>query len=325
MLVTVLLWIYIWLTSTVVGYFLVHHVNRRPESISSLALPLYSILGIACITVVDSYLSIFIATGLTINALLLISSSAIIVVYQKELKSLLKLSNGLGNWGVFSMGAVTFLLLFWNSQETNIADTSGYHAQSVRWIEQFKAVKGLGNLHDRYAFNSHWFIGCAVYSFSFFGKGSFHPLNGYWVFLVVWYLYIVVRKTDSTALTLTGLGLVVLTLVKGSFGAMSCFSLSPDFILISCIWIVCLEYLQRPQSASNTPFLLALLCIWAVTVKLSGIVLGMVALLAIGQSVWQKNHRKSWSLILGGIVIVLPFFVRNIILSGYLIFPFAQI
>ena len=31
-------------------------------------------------------------------------------------------------------------------------DTPLYHAQSIRWIEDYGAVKGLGNIHNRFAY-----------------------------------------------------------------------------------------------------------------------------------------------------------------------------
>ena len=41
-------------------------------------------------------------------------------------------------------------------------DTGLYHAQAIRWIEEYGVVCGLGNLHSRFAYNSAAFALCAL-------------------------------------------------------------------------------------------------------------------------------------------------------------------
>jgi len=53
--------------------------------------------------------------------------------------------------------ALTISCLFSYSTWQNFAyDTDLYHAQTVRWINEYGTVKGLGNLHSRLGFNSLW-------------------------------------------------------------------------------------------------------------------------------------------------------------------------
>ena len=58
-------------------------------------------------------------------------------------------------------------------------DSSLYHAQSIRWIEEYGVVKGLGNLHNRFAYNSAFFCLQALFSFSFLLGKSLHTINGF--------------------------------------------------------------------------------------------------------------------------------------------------
>ena len=56
-------------------------------------------------------------------------------------------------------------------------DTALYHAQAIHWIESYRAVPGLVNIHNRLAYNSSWLVLVASLSFAFLGLRSFHLTN----------------------------------------------------------------------------------------------------------------------------------------------------
>jgi len=68
-----------------------------------------------------------------------------------------------------------------------------------------------------------------------------------------------------------------------------------------------------------------ILSIFAVTIKLSTLPLSGLALLMMIQQLWNKGRQRSAALAGTALIILLPWFLRNIILSGYLIFPISQI
>ena len=43
-------------------------------------------------------------------------------------------------------------------------DTGLYHAQAIRWIEEYGVVPGLANLHSRFGYNSASFALSAFFS-----------------------------------------------------------------------------------------------------------------------------------------------------------------
>ena len=71
---------------------------------------------------------------------------------------------------VFSYGASRGYLHF---------DSGLYHAQAIRWIEEYGVVPGLANLHCRLAYNSSVFTLTALYSMSFVMGQSFHAVAGF--------------------------------------------------------------------------------------------------------------------------------------------------
>ena len=99
-----------------------------------------------------------------------------------------------GKWrNIFSKGAAWLLLAsvllfllyaYGTSRGILHYDTALYHAQSIRWIEEYGIVKGLGNLHCRLAYNSASFALSALYSMAFLGGQSYHCAAGFLAFLL---------------------------------------------------------------------------------------------------------------------------------------------
>lgn len=83
------------------------------------------------------------------------------------------------------MAAGLFLLWgYFTSRGYIHYDSDLYHAQSIRWIEEYGVVKGLGNLHERFAYNSASFALSALYSMKFLLGKSLHTLSGFFAFLL---------------------------------------------------------------------------------------------------------------------------------------------
>ncbi|MDR1863585.1 MAG: hypothetical protein LBQ67_06670, partial [Treponema sp.] len=57
-------------------------------------------------------------------------------------------------------------------------DTDLYHAQTIRWLNEYGTVPGLGNLHSRLGFNSSWHTFAALIDNGFWDNRSalFMPL-----------------------------------------------------------------------------------------------------------------------------------------------------
>ena len=204
-------------------------------------------------------------------------------------------------------------------------DSGLYHAQTIHWFESYPIVPGLGNLHSRLAFNSSWLVLQAAFSLAFSGIQSFHLLPG------VLYLLAaldftrgvigLLQKKISYANVLRTLFLPFSFYVLGS----EISSPGTDLPILLILWMVAAAWLERPLSVPDRlrDSLLAVLCFYLITIKLSA---GVFLLLVI--LVWLRGKpsiRYALQLaVLGGIV-WLPWMVHSILLSGYLIYPFAAL
>ncbi|MDE7232126.1 MAG: hypothetical protein K2N37_03525, partial [Lachnospiraceae bacterium] len=152
----------------------------------------YVLCGIVCVTVYAQFFSLFARVGLLGNGVLCVACAGILWRERENLKALFLSywqgkSAGLGKrmCGKAILLFGLFLLFAYGTSRGMIHyDTGLYHAQSIRWIEEYGVVKGLGNLHCRLAYNSASFALSALYSMAFLGGRSFHCCAGFLAFLL---------------------------------------------------------------------------------------------------------------------------------------------
>lgn len=271
--------------------------------------------GLAILTTLAQFFSLFFATGWLTH--LIFWGGALLAVVARRISRPAWPSPSA--WLPSIILVLLFALVLENSTQRALhPDTNLYHAQAVRWIESFPAVPGLGNLHGRLAFNSSWFVANALFSFSFVGLRSFHLLNGF-IFLAValffWQAIPALLQGSFSLSTLSQAGFLPLSfyLLGGQIS-----SLSTDLPVSLLIWLIAvlwLEACEQPQPWH--PWLITLLIFFAITVKLSALPLILIWI----PLMWQ-NRRQMLPLTLLGGLILLPFLWRNVILSGYLVYPF---
>ena len=144
--------------------------------------------GVAFTVFYAQMFSIFYKVGLFANVLLLILAAAGVIFYRDRFAEELKRLWNQRNIKRAMVYALLFLLYaYGTSRGIEHYDTGLYHAQSVRWIEEYGVSRGLGNLHSRLAYNSTAFPWTALYSFRFLGGQSFHCGAGFlaWLLSVV--------------------------------------------------------------------------------------------------------------------------------------------
>ena len=79
---------------------------------------------------------------------------------------------------LFILGIIClFSAILHASGPVTLFDTGLYHAQAVKWINEYGTVPGLGNLHHRLAFNSSWFYFSSFFDIMAFNGKSYHIVN----------------------------------------------------------------------------------------------------------------------------------------------------
>lgn len=331
MISVILIWLYMTVTCYIVGFACIRAISGilfKNEKFRAGRQADYLYAGIGAVTVYSQFYSIFFKVGLGANVVLLLICVLCVLIYRREY---------LEEWHTFrltvtpkrAIGAAILFLIFAYGTSFGIIhyDTSLYHAQSIRWIEEYGVVAGLGNLHTRLAYNSAAFCLSALYSMAFLGGRSFHCCAGYLAFLLAGICVEAFRKerlkhprsSDFARL----MGIYYLLII---FDEMV--SPASDYFMVLLVFYIVIRWLEllENKEKSYLPYgLLCLLCVTVLTVKLSGVLILLLTLKPAVMLIKDKKIKDILLFLAAGFVMALPFFIRNVILSGWLVYPFTSI
>lgn len=326
-----LIWLYVLPVSWIIGFVSLKGVSKclgtdrdkRTDLLSSVRVDGCVIAGFIALTIYAQSVSLFSRVGLVANLFLLAACGVIICFYYKEMLSLLEKSfreTGKGRLVLFFL--LFFLFAYGTSGGILHYDTSLYHAQSIRWLEEYGVVKGLGNLHNRLAYNSAAFSLSALFSFSFLGKGSFHAVAGLLAFLLA---KVCGEWKVSSCLKLSGLArLMGVYYVLIIFDEMV--SPASDYFMVLLVFYLIIRWLDLMERGEEKWLLYGLLCllgVFVMSVKLSAALILLLTIKPAVMLVREKNYRAIFVFLGFGIVILAPFLIRNYLISGWLVYPFT--
>lgn len=323
----ILIWLYMLFTCYVIGFACISIIKGK-ETYQCEKETSYLYAGLGAVTVYAQFFSIFWKVGLMANLILLLVCILCIILFRKGL---------LENLHTFRLtitpAKAAVILLFFlvfaygTSTGTIHYDTGLYHAQSIRWIEEYGVVPGLGNLHSRLAYNSAAFCLSALYSMAFLGGQSYHCCVGFLAFLLAQvcmesFTGERIRKPQlSDFARLTGIYYLLII-----FDEMV--SPASDYFMVLLVFYIIIRWLELIEKKESSYFpyaLLCVLCVIVLTVKLSGALILLLTLKPAWMMIKEKRIKEIFRFSGAGILSVLPFLIRNVILSGWLIYPFTSI
>ncbi|MFC1706212.1 LIC_10190 family membrane protein [Planctomycetota bacterium] len=221
-----------------------------------------------------------------------------------------------------------------------VYDTGLYHMTAVRWAASYPVVPGLGNLHGRLAFNNSSFLYMALLDGGPWHRLSHHVGNGLLILAVLVHILVsvfrVLRTSDKHWVRHVVLSLLLVPMVAVAGEQAS--SSSPDLpvwalgIVITTL-LLTLVAETSSDSAKDHRFLVFLICflsIIGVSVKLSFLAVGfassIVALvLWFGEATARRTSSQlRWlaaTIPLSVALVLIPWMVRGVLLSGYVAFP----
>ncbi len=328
MLITFISWLWIGGVSFLSGYMILNGMFAKMKGTGSL--DLYIMMGLCVLTVYAQGFSLFYKVGAIAVICMMVFLLIGTVIIRKQLIYYIKnVVFGLNLYRIIAVVLISGLVLVITVQYPSVYDTNLYHAQSIRWIEEYGAVKGIGNLNCRLAYNSAFFSLQALFSMNFLLGQSLHTLNGFFVTFMLIYVAVSMGPIEGKRFAtsdLFKLGIVYYLFV----GSVKYCISSPGSDISALLVVLYLgakwcESMEAGEEKAEYYGILSLLAVWGATLKLSA---AMSVLYAIYPAILflRKKQWKSIGLFLGaGIIIALPFVIRNVIISGYLIYPYAAI
>ncbi len=355
MLLTILSWIYIAITCFITGSFTLRKISHNDNELEMTDIGGCIVCGLCVLTAYAGYFSLFAGVGLVANIIMLLACACIIACERKRYKELwsrLKERKALpGILKVLSyIAAVTVILvcLYYTAAGRFTYDTGTYHAQSIHWIESYGVVKGLAYMQTRLGFNSSYFCLCALYSMHFLGQ-SMHVLSGFLaVFTMLyslagWYRHLAGAVYPGERTLRVSDFMYAVPFAYFTVTAIETISPSTDHGVIWLIIWLCIRWIELIEEENSFHMsdsgkgenkrrdiltgysLLCVMAVFLVSVKLS---VGVLALLVIRPAyilVRDKRPAEMIKYVLAGVLLVLPYFIRNILITGWLVYPFPAI
>lgn len=331
MIMVLLNWLYIAITSFGTGIAILSFFSWIFAE-KSVKRPLHAIFaGLVFVTVYAQVWSLFSGVGTAANIVLIVLTAICLFVCRDEIKkTFVRFKERLAGFRALPYIYVAIILIFAYGTSRGYIhyDTSLYHAQSIRWIEEYGVVKGLACLQLRFGYNSSAFALTALYSFVPVLGQSLHTTAGFFCLLgavQVADVYRVfcdktVRHSDFIRIGLMFyLGLIFKEMV----------SPASDYyaqILIFSTIIMWLDALEEDRKSGESlhiyPYaMLSILLVYAATVKFSIALLVLLVIKPAVMLIKSRQFKQITASLVSGILVLLPFFIRNVLISGWLIYP----
>jgi hypothetical protein len=195
-------------------------------------------------------------------------------------------------------------------------DSAFYHAQALKWIEHYKVVPGLGNFFGRLAFDSTLFTTQSVFSFYPFSDISSRFLNSF--LILIWFVHLFTIASDPEEPSGRRLMAVLFACITMCITRGWVSTIATDVAVGLFMLIISYKVTDGLVfNSHSSPTYLLLLCFTAISIKLPAALLLPVVVL------YLAIHRQfKWTSIVIPTLVMLPWIVRNLLLSGYIVYPY---
>lgn len=327
-------WSYVFITTYIIGYFTLSRAYRFYKHERHTGIMSSVMAGLSITTAYAGFFSIFYKVGIVANIVMILFCVLFVWLDRTHYTDILSDINGgkfigriFGSGSTRIIKVIAFLIffvaaLFFTTEGNFFSDSGYYHEQSIRWIEEFGTVKGSVHILKRLAYNSCYFCQCALYSMRDIFSQSLHCLSGFYGILVMGYALAGFNKSIKTnAIRLAPFVYFILLCSEIT-------SPASDYPLVFSVFYVVIRWfeLRDDNEEHYSPYaLLSLFVVFLISIKLTVGCLILIVIKPAIAMIKEKRVKEIITSIMAGIIILLPYFIRNYIICGWLIYPFTKI
>ncbi|AZQ62277.1 hypothetical protein EI427_08510 [Flammeovirga pectinis] len=216
---------------------------------------------------------------------------------------------------IFLLIIFIFYLIGKGTQYPSWTDSNLYHAQVIQWYNKYPITKGIANLFCAYGLNSFFHLFAAQYTFLNISNDPL-PNIGILYFELMFLLFVFSKIQEHTNYIL----IIPCWIFVGYWNWES--SPSPDIVVSIIISIGLIIFSQKKISIEEHLFCI-LSIILIVTIKQSGAIYSLLIFPYLG--FLKPNKKHLYFLLTITVVTFLTWVPRNLILSGYPLYPLTII
>ncbi len=288
--------------------------------------------GLIMLTVYAQFWSLFSAVSGSASLVTLgMNLLGIILLFAEYKKGRILFSFQREHYCKLCVGIVLFIIICAiSSLESWHFDTELYHAQAIRWIEEYGVIKGGVNLLSNLGYNSSAFCLQALFSFKWLTGQSYRVVNGAIAcILTIWAVLSmkIVWKRKFTLSDIFRLGILLVGYYPSETASVATDRIIAYLIMyIIAKWVAVWEETEPgSEKRIHRQAYLVMVAAWTLTIKLSAAPILLLAIIPIAALAKKKRYALIAEYSLLAAIIISPYLIRNVILSGYLVYPFAGI
>ena len=339
MLIVAAIWIYVIITAYLMGYAFLQFISSlsfmqterikkgksSKKKYNARFQSSYIVTGLVIATIYAEIFSLFGKVGLAANIIMIITCFFIAYFFRRDLiNDVVDIIRYMFSGYNYLIIVVLFLVMAYGASHGIMHyDSDLYHAQSIHWIEDYGVVKGLGNLHVRLAYNSASFALSALYSMSFLSGQSFHVMAGFFAFMLAALCLGFVDVFRRQHFVLSDFArIMAMYYLFNIYDEMV--APASDYYLSIMVFYIIIRWLDlnvRHEHSLLPYILIVLLGVYAVTIKLSAAPILLLSIIPIYKLAKKKNIKALVFSTALGFFIAVPFFIRNVMISGWLLYP----
>ncbi|NLG05857.1 MAG: hypothetical protein GX567_18835 [Clostridia bacterium] len=328
-------WFYICLTTFITGHFVTSKLYQMMKGKHHVSVMTSLVAGIAVNTTYAGFYSLFGGVNIAANVVLLILCAVCVFLerdYYKELTQRVKMiKNQKITVSKLIMVLLALIIIagisYFCSNTGFMYDTGLYHAQSIRWTEEYGAVKGIANIHERFGYNSSFFSFMALYSMKDLFGQSLHSGQAFIGAIVCIYAVCGLFTHWSRKYLFSNVCRVapVIYTIIILFEIISPTTDFPTVYLI--MWLVIrFALLAENGETDSAPYaLLAVFTVFLVALKLTAVCMVLIVIYPAYDMIRHKKWKQVMICVAAGLILIAPYLIRNVIISGWLVYPFASL
>lgn len=287
----------------------------------------YLLAGLAILTLYAQIVSLF--SAITFDFAFFAFGISILCVsfWYKEFKETIKACFFRLKWYEWVLfAAFTVFIMFLTSLYPQQYDNYLYQAQLLRYYEDYGIVKGMANINTRMGFNNSIYALMALYSLKDVYGFSLHTVNSaLCLFFGIYSIHGLCRIGKTKAYVSTGLQGVLLAYIFYNAETLNCIGTDLPAGLFGLVILILFARCIEQKKDTFSYAILAILIVYVLTVKISMGMLGILVLYPAYRLIGKKEWRKIVVCICAGALLLLPWLVRNVLISGWLIYPLPSL
>ncbi|MDE6845318.1 MAG: hypothetical protein K2J99_06075 [Lachnospiraceae bacterium] len=324
MIAVILNWIYIMIICTLAGIGIMKPLFLRGVELPAIV---YPVSGIVAVTVYAEIFSIFGRVNMLCHLILLIVVIVIAFLERSRIAELwVSFKNSVVPWEIFFYCCFILFVAFYTSRGEFHTDTNIYHAQMIRLYEEYGMIKGMGNLQLHYGYNSAYLAFASVFSMRWLTGQSLHTVTGFLETFMCIYAFHGLRdfmrhRFHMADMLKVGILFYTMVILDRSMSPATDYGTMLFSLFLITAWCDNMEN----RKDLNIYCLLSVLAVFVMTLKFSAALLGIIVVYPAFLLIKDRKWKEIAGFVAYGCIILIPFLIRNYLISGWLLYPFNGI